>query len=623
MDGHETPDGFKGAGGQVSLLALLTAKGDLLTHDGTGLATLHVGAATQVLTVDPLAPCGIKWAAPAAVGGTLAATYNLGAVAADQTMTVATAHGGGITILGHATATADVALTVDGQTYTDVAGTRKHFALAGSFAPIAGNADYHHADLTYTVNQTGGANGTVTGIYLRATETAVVGVHNLIDLGVAAASRFKVDRFGSTTIAQSAATSGLPTALTVTGGAHTGMTASSEDIGAYFNFSANKTWAAGNIALQREVVFTAPTYTIAGGASTIADAATVTITGAPIAGAGTAITNPAALWVNAGVCRFDGAVYLTDGLVGTPALTFTSDPTCGIYHSGTGATGKVLLSINGAPVLNVIIPIGGTGQLVIGGATAAAYYSCDVVINHPLASKGLNTNLFIMDGTTKFGTVQSGSDTWSLGFTLPVTALGTPALTWDILSNVRIGGAAAGATAAKCLVFTNTATAPTTSVNLCHLYCANPIGSLAALAIYQEAPLVSGNLPCTLNGTTGFLVGADSAGSIIFVGALTEHATNVAGSPYNVAARDYYLECRTLTGGGLAITANLPALVGVNNGRIIVVGDSDYNAVVSNITIHPNGANKINNINADYIINVSGTVVRLKANTTTGNWEIC
>ena len=224
MDGHETPDGFKGAGGQVSLLALLTAKGDLLTHDGTGLATLHVGAATQVLTVDPLAPFGIKWAAPAAVGGTLAATYNLGAVAADQTMTVATAHGGGITILGHATATADVALTVDGQTYTDVAGTRKHFALAGSFAPIAGNADYHHADLTYTVNQTGGANGTVTGIYLRATETAVVGVHNLIDLGVAAASRFKVDRFGSTTIAQSAATSGLPTALTVTGGAHTGMT---------------------------------------------------------------------------------------------------------------------------------------------------------------------------------------------------------------------------------------------------------------------------------------------------------------------------------------------------------------------------------------------------------------
>ncbi|MBU0667697.1 hypothetical protein KJ951_01165 [Patescibacteria group bacterium] len=109
----------------------------------------------------------------------------------------------------------------------------------------------------------------------------------------------------SATITQAAATSGSPTAFTLTGGAHTGLTASTEDIGVNLNLSATKTWATGAIATQREMLVQAPTYAFAG-ASTITDAATFAITGAPIAGANATITNPYAFLVDSGSSVFDG-----------------------------------------------------------------------------------------------------------------------------------------------------------------------------------------------------------------------------------------------------------------------------------------------------------------------------
>jgi hypothetical protein len=49
-------------------LAILTDKGDLLTHDGTNLMRLPVGTAGQVLTVDASTTAGIKWADAATPG---------------------------------------------------------------------------------------------------------------------------------------------------------------------------------------------------------------------------------------------------------------------------------------------------------------------------------------------------------------------------------------------------------------------------------------------------------------------------------------------------------------------------------------------------------------------------
>ena len=131
----------------------------------------------------------------------------------------------------------------------------------------------------------------------------------------------------TTHVSQAVYTGGLPTALTVTGGAHTGLTAASEDVGANFNFSATKTWAAGAgpLAMQREVLFQAPTYV--GNAVTplvITNAATVAITGAPTQGANMTLSNPLALWVQSGNTSLGGGQFVARTPQGAGNLTLTA-----------------------------------------------------------------------------------------------------------------------------------------------------------------------------------------------------------------------------------------------------------------------------------------------------------
>lgn len=115
---------------------------------------------------------------------------------------------------------------------------------------------------------------------------------------------------GNLVVAPLARTSGSPTALTVIGGAHTALAASTECIGANFNFSATKQFATGALTTQREVVIQAPTY--AGvGAMTITTAATLAITGAPVAGTNATITTASALTV--------GVTGAAKGVLFTPA----------------------------------------------------------------------------------------------------------------------------------------------------------------------------------------------------------------------------------------------------------------------------------------------------------------
>lgn len=129
---------------------------------------------------------------------------------------------------------------------------------------------------------------------------------------------------GATTIlvTQQVGTSGVPSLATLTGGAHTGITAVTESTGILFDFSATKTWVAGAgpLASQREVRFSAPTYNgDVAGALTITNAATVYISGAPVQGTNMTLSNTHALWVDAGNVRFDGTLNSTGGgaLTGT------------------------------------------------------------------------------------------------------------------------------------------------------------------------------------------------------------------------------------------------------------------------------------------------------------------
>jgi hypothetical protein len=73
----------------------------------------------------------------------------------------------------------------------------------GTIAFTTGTNTRNVLTQTYTVNNTGGTN-TVRGIFLNATETAIVGTtHNLLDLQVGGVSQFKVGRDGRITTSNS------------------------------------------------------------------------------------------------------------------------------------------------------------------------------------------------------------------------------------------------------------------------------------------------------------------------------------------------------------------------------------------------------------------------------------
>lgn len=109
-----------------------------------------------------------------------------------------------------------------------------------------------------------------------------------------------------------------------------------------------------------------------------------------------------------------------------------------------------------------------------------------------------------------------------------------------------------------------------------------------------------------------------------FGGGITIHTTDVnAAGPYVVLDNDYLIHVRYTATGTISI--DLPALTGgiQLDGRTVIVVDSGDNAAAFNITlVLGNAADKINFVNANYVINANGAAVTLVANTTTNNWEI-
>lgn len=83
-------------------------------------------------------------------------------------------------------------------------------ATTNAFAPTSGTAAFRALDIDYTVNQTGGANGTISGIYVNATETALGGTHNLLQLLVGGGARMVVNNAGRVYIADQTAPASNP-----------------------------------------------------------------------------------------------------------------------------------------------------------------------------------------------------------------------------------------------------------------------------------------------------------------------------------------------------------------------------------------------------------------------------
>ena len=108
-------------------------------------------------------------------------------------------------------------------------------------------------------------------------------------------------------VTQTATATGVLKGFIFTGAVHTNQTLSTE-ISAVILTVAGRQWATGDFALQREVLITQPTYTFVG-SSTITDAATLGIAGAPIRGTNALFSNTHALLIQAGAVSTATASY--------------------------------------------------------------------------------------------------------------------------------------------------------------------------------------------------------------------------------------------------------------------------------------------------------------------------
>jgi hypothetical protein len=154
---------------------------------------------------------------------------------------------------------------------------------------------------------------------------------------------------GGLTIAPSASTSGTPSLLTITGPADTTLGASSEANDVFFNLNRTVQFATGALTTQRAFYIKPPTYSFVG-ASTITNAATVDISGPPVAGTNATITNPASLVVesgNVGIGTASPANPLTvNGIIQslTGGYKFPDGTTQTTAATSAASTGMVLLA---------------------------------------------------------------------------------------------------------------------------------------------------------------------------------------------------------------------------------------------------------------------------------------
>ena len=158
-----------------------------------------------------------------------------------------------------------------------------------------GRIRYNVNTQTFEFSENGGAWADLSGVgpgttnkISKFTSANTVGDSSLTDIGT-----------GITQV-QTIATSGSPTAWLLTAAAHTTLTASVEAPDVNLNLARTVQFAAGPIATQRAVRVQAPTYAFTAGPNAISSAATVSISGPPVAGANAVFLSSYSLWIESG-----------------------------------------------------------------------------------------------------------------------------------------------------------------------------------------------------------------------------------------------------------------------------------------------------------------------------------
>ena len=241
----------------------------------------------------------------------------------------------------------------------------------------------------------------------------------------------------------SASSSGVTTKFAVTPGADTGTTASTEAFDLDINLSRTRTWATGALTTQRAMLVRAPTYAFVG-ASTITNAATMAISGAPIAGTNATITNAYALWTQAGIVRHDLADAATstapDGFVQRHTTSGTAAASFGITNAMElqSAAGNIRRVMTDATILTTATDgaevASRTVQMMNAGALATALVASSGNAGFTVSNTGSNSGTLPQTAGT-LRVVQSDSSLptitmWqagSLAFTLRARVGGTSA----------------------------------------------------------------------------------------------------------------------------------------------------------------------------------------------------
>lgn len=186
-------------------------------------------------------------------------------------------------------------------------------------------------------------------------------------------------------------------ALTIQAAAHTALTASTEYNSMNY-LAATQQFATGALTTNRFALINAPTYAFVG-ASTLTNAATFAISGAPIAGTNATLTNAWALWIQSGVSRFDGDVYIGGKLTVTGLIDPTGLALTPVAANPGGALAASTIWVNSADSNKLYFDsaaVSGGGGTIGGSLTTAGR------VPYVSASNTLSSHAaFVFDATTQ------------------------------------------------------------------------------------------------------------------------------------------------------------------------------------------------------------------------------
>lgn len=335
-------------------------------------------------------------------------------------------------------------------------------------------------------------------------------------------------------IVQTATATGTLKGIIYTGSVNTNQTVNTE-IPSITLTTAGRQWATGGIQTQREILINKPTYSFVG-ASTIRDAATLTIDAAPVAGTNATLTRSMALWTQSGLVRHDGT---------TEQLRVGYDSANYVSHT-VGSSGSLTMAGTGTNT-GMTFTNSGTGSFAFNSSTTTGANTSSALV--------LNANS-LTSGTGVFATTSTIQD----GNLMALNINSAGALDGQTALNIGVSGTNSNSNKTTYGIQSANTHTGTGAVNI---------------GVYASASGGASNYAFIANaGSSGFLTSSPNSTVHIngsYAGAYVGKTAN-----YTATSSDY---CIAFTSGTDTLT--LPTAVGIT-GRIYVYKNiSGNNGVIA------------------------------------------